>query len=197
MPLTSEEIERKISDINDLIEELEPLFKKRRPDDVLATIRFPWGIIRKADTYRNYFPFIRYRTLNTNIAYTLQLTDVFRWVINWFNLKGVAREMLIKTCIILSTCVMEALTYDFVDNYVQERVNKKYKKNLDKLLKYDVIDQGQYDNFDRCRKMRDDIHLHRLAQPERERYTLHDYNFALRCIIKMRDIFTFFYQSNF
>jgi hypothetical protein len=195
MPLTSDVIEDKILNINNLIHELEPAFKKKKPSDVLASIRFPWGIILKTDAYRNYFPFISNRTLNSNIAYTLQLTDVFRWIINWFNLKGVAREMLIKTGVILFTCVMEALTFDFVVNHIPERVNKRYKKNLDKLLKYNVINQPQFDNFNRCREWRDDIHLHRLVQPEREKYTLHHYNFALYRIIEMKDAFSNYFQS--
>jgi len=189
MALTSKQIEDKIFIINEIIEELEPYFKERKPDDVLVRIRFPWGIIHTADEYRKFFPFIMNPTLKTNIAYTLQLTDVFKWIIRWFDLKGVVREMLIKTGIIIFTSIQEAITYDFVDNYVPEAVNKKYNKNLKKLKKFKIITQSQFDDFERCRSMRDDIHLHRLVQPEREKYTLNHYNYVGGCLNKMKDIF--------
>jgi hypothetical protein len=195
MPLNSKHIEGKIISLNDIIRELEPCFKERKPDDVFSHIRFPWGIIHSTNDYRKYFPFIQNSTLKTNIAYTLQLTDVFKWIIRWFDLKGVVREMLIKTGIIIFTCIQEALAYDFVDNYVSEAVNKKYSKNLDKLLKFKIITQDQYKDFDRCRRKRDDIHLHRLVQPEREKYTLNDYNYAGGCINKMKNIFLEHYNS--
>jgi hypothetical protein len=196
MLLTAQEIERKILLINNLIEELEPYFRNRKPDGVFAGIRFPWGIIHTANVYRRFFPFVQNPTLKSNIAYTLQLTDVFKWIIRWFDLKGVVREMLIKTGIIIFTCIQEASAYDFVVNYVPEAVNKKYKKNLDKLLKFKIITQDQYDNFDKCRCMRDDIHLHRLVHPEREKYTLNDYNYVGSCLNKMKDIFLEHYKSN-
>jgi len=197
MPEPIESLNEKILQINNLIKELEPEFQRKPPRGDRAKIRFPWGTIQTASSYRRYFPFIMDGIINANIAYTLQLTDVLNWIINWFDIKGVARDMMIKNTVLLFTCVMEGMTYDFVKYYVQEQVNKKYKKNLDKLLKFEIINQEQYDDFEKCRCMRDDIHLHRLKIPELEKYTLIDYNFALRCVIKMRDIFTEYYQSNF
>ena len=197
MPEPIESLNEKILQICNLIEELEPEFQMSRPRAERARIRFPWGIIQTANVYRNRFPFIQDRVMNTNIAYTLQLTDIFRWILNWFIIKGVAKEMLIKNGVLLLTCVMEAITHDFVKHNVPERVNKKYSKNLKKLLKFEIINQEQLEEFDKCRCMRDDIHLHRLKKPERKKYTLIDYNFAFRCMIKMKAIFERHYQSNF
>ena len=190
-------VNEKILQINRLIEELEPEFKKKPPRGDRERIRFPWGTIQRASTYREYFPFIIDGVINTNIAYTLQLTDVLNWLINWFDIKGVARDMVIKNAVLLFTCAMEGMTYDFVKYCVPEQVNKKYNKNLKKLLKFKIIKEDQYTDFEKCRCMRDDIHLHRLNLPEMDKYTLKDYNFALRCVVKMRDIFTAYYQSNF
>lgn len=195
MPLTPDEIGNKILNMNEIIQELEPYFGNRIPEGVHVSIRFPWGIIQTTNEFRKFFPFIQNSTLKSNIAYTLQLTDVFKWIIRWFNLKGVAREMLIKTGIIIFTCIQEAIAYDFVHNYVSEQVNKKYKKNLDKLLKFNIITQEQYDDFDKCRCKRDDIHLHRLVQPERGKYTLFDYNFAGKCVNDMKDVCLAYYRS--
>lgn len=195
MPESIDSINAQISQICELIRNLEPEFRRRSPITDRLRIRFPWGAIQRANAYRDYFPFITNRTLNTNIAYTLQLTDVFKWIINWFDIKGVAREMLIKTGVILFTCVMEAIVYDFVRNYVPEQVNKRYKKNLEKLLKFNIINRDKFDRFDRCRKMRDDIHLHRLVSPELGKYTLNHYNFALRRIIEMKDVFSDYYNN--
>jgi len=197
MPEPIESLNENILQICNLIEELEPEFQRSRPRALRARIRFPWGTIKTATVYRSRFPFVQDGIMNTNIAYTLQLTDILRWILNWFDIKGVAKEMLIKNGVLLFTCVMEAITYDFVKNFVPERVNKKYKKNLDKLFKFNRITPDQYDEFERCRCMRDDIHLHRLKKPEREKYTSIDYNFAFRCMIKMRAIFIRYYQSNF
>ena len=189
MTLTSKEIENKILNLNEIIKELEPYFRNRKPDGVTTGIRFPWGTILTANEYRKFFPFIQNPTLKTNIAYTLQLTDVFKWIIRWFDLKGVVKEMLIKTGIIIFTSIQEAIAYDFVENYVRENVNKKYYKNLNKLKKFGIITQDQFNDFDKCRFLRDDIHLHRLVQPEREKYTLNHYNYVGGCLNKMKDIF--------
>lgn len=197
VPEPIEAINKKIFQICNLIGELEPEFQIARPRADRARIKFPWGTIQKATVYRNLFPFIQDRIINTNIAYTLQLTDILRWILNWFDLKGVAREMMIKNGVLLFACVMEAMTYDFVKHYVPERVNSKYSRNLKKLLKFGIINQEQFDEFEKCRRMRDDIHLHRLKRPERKRYTSIDYIFAFNCMMKMRHIFTRYYQFSF
>ena len=101
MPDEIESMNNKISQICRLIGQLESEFHRKPPRGERERIRFPWGTIQTAHSYRNYFPFIQDRTLNTNITYTLQLTDVFRWIINWFDLKGVAREMMIKNAVFL------------------------------------------------------------------------------------------------
>lgn len=194
MVFSSNEISEKIVHLNSIIEELEPYFKERKPKDVYVGIRFPFGVIHKADEWRRFFPFINNMTLKTNIAYTLQVTDVIKWILRWFDLKGVAREMLIKIGIILFTSVQEALAYDFVNNYVQRPANKRYSKNLKKLLERSIITQHYYAHFEKCRCMRDDIHLHRLGLPEREKYTLDDYNYVGNCLNRMKDIFLNYYR---
>ena len=197
MPEPIESLNEKILQINSLIKELEPEFQRKPPRGDRERIRFPWGTIQTASAYRRYFPFIIDGLLNSNIAFILQLTDVLNWIINWFDIKGVAKDMMIKNAVLLFTCVMEGMAYDFVKYCVPEQVNKNYNKNLKKLLKFEIINQDQYADFEKCRCMRNDIHLHRLNIPELDKYTLIDYNFALRCVIKMRDIFTAYYQSNF
>ena len=188
---------KKISNISNLIIELESEFKKEKPEPKRESIRFPRSVIKKARSYKDYFPFIVDDTLNANIAYTLQLTDVYKWILNWFDIGLTAKQMLIKHGIALFTIVIEALAFDFVKHYSSHKEHSRFSKNLKKLLKAKIINQEAFNDFDKCRCMRDDIHLHRLDLPEREKYDMKAYNFALHCIIKMKEIFSQYYISNF
>ena len=87
MPELIESLNGKILQICNLIGELEPEFQMSRPRAGRAKIRFPWGTIQTATVYRNRFPFVQDGIMNTNIAYTLQLTDILRWILNWFDVK--------------------------------------------------------------------------------------------------------------
>jgi len=183
MPLTSDEIENKLSDMNNIIEELEPAFKFNKPGDVFERIRFPYGVIRRAETYRAKFPIIENRTLKTNIAYALQFADVYIWMLRWVNIGLTAKQMLIKHGIVLFTSIMEALTYYFVDNYLRrENVHKRFKKNLEKLNANDVIDDDELNELNHCRKIRAKIHLQTQFVREWEEYEERDFFSAFECM---------------
>jgi hypothetical protein len=197
MPLTSAEIERKLFDMNDIIQELEPFFKLKRPVDVCVKIRFPRGVIPKAESVRSRLPIIRSRILKTNISYALQFSVVYLWMLRWFDLDWTAKQMLIKHGIILFTSVSEALTHHFVDNYLPfDTVNKRFKKNLEKLLSNGVIGDDEFRELDRCRKIRDNIHLQNQFVREWEEYEENDFHSASVCMSRLNTKLTIWVRQH-
>ena len=196
MPLTSKEIENKLFDMNDIIEELEPAFKFKKLGDVWVRIRFPYGVIRRAETFRAQHPIIRDRTLKTNIAYALQFANVYTWMLQWFSIGLTAKQMLIKHGVVLFTSIMEALTHYFVDNYLrQENVHKRFKKNLEKLKNNGVVDDDELDELNRCRRVRDKIHLQIQFAREWEEYEESDYYSAFECMNNLNKKLTAWVKS--
>ena len=195
MSLSAEEIENKILKINKLIEELEPVFEKGRPKEVSRRIRFPHGVIKRTNTYRAKLPIIENNTLKTNVAYSLQLANVYIWILDWFNIIGIAREMFIKHGIILLVSIMEALVHCFVDNYLDVDVHKRLKRNLKKLLDEGVLNKREHKNFDRCRFLRDSIHLQNIGERELEKYDENDFYFVRESLNIINNIFISYLQE--
>lgn len=190
MPLSSAEIEKTMRQISDLIKELEPIFNKKKPDNLLTKIRFPRGVIHKAEDYRSKIYIVQNKTLKDNIAYSCQLADVYLWILRWFDIDLTAKQMLLKHGIVLFASIIEAITYYFVDKYLDVNVHKKFKKNLQKLLENKIITQKEHDDFDRCRCLRDKLHIQNLFIREWEEYEEKDFYFALGCVNKINKILT-------
>lgn len=76
------------------------------------------------------------------MAYALILTDVYRWITNRTDLFGIAKEMVLKSGIVLSGSICETLTVRCTDDVIG-RTYAKYKT-------------ADYNHAIRCvRKLRD------------------------------------------
>jgi len=148
-------------------------------------IRFPRGVINTAEFYRKRYPGLP-PTLRTNVAYTMQLQDVLRWLANRFDLGLTAKEMLIKHQIVLLCEVMEGLAYAAVDELTSSKSNKRFKKNIDKLCAHQVISESLCRRLHRARELRDNIHLVRIRRKEYRKYRIRHYNKSLTTLRKLR-----------
>ena len=80
------------------LEELEKLIKENRIGKTY--IRFPWGVISKAEDIRmKWLLFIKNYDLRTNIAYHIMHLQFNAWIMSRFNIVLTVREMIIKDSI--------------------------------------------------------------------------------------------------
>ena len=67
--------------ISEALQEFEDLVGDSGLDDSPVRFKFPRRVIKRADYYRNMFTFIDDPIVASNMAYSLMLTDVYRWLL--------------------------------------------------------------------------------------------------------------------
>lgn len=177
MPTTLEGISQQISD---LLQQYENSCRNIQPDG-LTRLRFPRGRIRRADTFRKRINFIKNPSLKSNIAYSRQLMDVVSWLMERFDLRGIAQEMLIKTSLVILASFAEVFVRQHL-NMHNIKPNKKFKKNIEKLHQKELIDAELIEGLHSLREKRDNIHLDRIQRTEFGQYNMNDYKEALEMV---------------
>lgn len=172
--------------ISNLLQHFEDESRKLDPKSVPA-IRFPRGRIKTTDSYRNRVPFIKNPRTKSNIAYSLQLMDAITWLLERFDLTGIAREMLIKNCLVLLGSVAEVFARLHL-NKQGITPSKKFKKNLDKLEQNKFINSSLCTQLRDLQEKRDNIHLDKVGKAEIGKYSDSDYYEALSLIAEYRKI---------
>ncbi len=116
----SADIETLVARIGKDLQALEDTLKAGA--DKRTKVRFPRGVLRTATYFRDRFWFIRSENLRRNIAYTLILSDVYRWVLNRTDLWGTPREMLIKG----GVCLAGSLSGEHHKRCVMRNLREKH-----------------------------------------------------------------------
>jgi hypothetical protein len=178
----SESIEQLAERIGGDLQKLENLLKIS--GEKRTKIRFPRRFLRTAEHFRERFWFIRDENLRRNIAYSLILSDVFRWLLNRTDLWGTPREMLIKECVCLMGCLAESITKDAM----QDLCGKKqgYAKRTAKMRELGIIDGALQQKLDWLWEYRNREHLFLIQGREYGHYTLEHYNDAIRTFRELR-----------
>ncbi len=164
-------VETMVEKISKKLQELENLLKDEGVEKV--NIQFPRGVIRKANDFRNRLEFIDDDIFKTNVAYSLMLTDVYRWILNRFDIGLTAQEMLIKEGISLLGNIIEAILRHIVDK------EKGFKSCCSELVKRGIINSKQKEDLIWLWNMRCKQHLATLPEKEYRKYTLEHYNKAI------------------
>ncbi|MHA1344852.1 MAG: hypothetical protein ACTSVO_07125 [Candidatus Heimdallarchaeaceae archaeon] len=182
------ETEELIDQINFLLLELNK--HNKNTEEELIKIQFPTGVILTVENYRKQTPFILDDILQRNIAYNLMLDDVYIWLLNHFGFYSVVKEMIIKNAITNLGNVLEAII-----RHIAQKNSRKIKsvseqelknaepgihKSLSILSSKRVINKKQTEEILWVWKIRCKQHLVSLKQKEFERYTIEDYNRALK-----------------
>ena len=105
-----------------------------------VSIRFPRGVLRKADDFRSELYFIDDSTFKTNIAYHLMLTELYHWFLNRFDMGLTAQEMLIKAEFCLYGSICGAIAQCF-DKKLLNLEQVGVKRALSALIKNGIIDE--------------------------------------------------------
>lgn len=183
------EINKLIVDAGRILQRLENNLKKEYSDsdEYLHTkteISFPCGVIRTVSRFEELYP-CEDEGLGKNIAYTLLGVDVLRWLLNRFNILGIAQEMIIKTAIVMVVSVIEGLVYEKVKK-LGDTPAKKFSKNIKKLKKQKVISSELYQRLEEIRYNRNNVHLYLPGTKEFQKYELKDYNEAITALKLLR-----------
>lgn len=166
-----------------LIQEMQNYLGERNTED--GKIRFPYGFIRTAKHFRARVSFLDDHTLQSNIAYTLILSDVLRWALNRMHVIGTAREMLAKQII----CVMGGIAESTTKHYLRGQIGTHagYKARTAKLVEIDAINQELKEELDWLWDTRMNEHLFLVGELEYQRYSVRESNRAVRAFKALRD----------
>lgn len=173
------QINKLIENISAELQDLEKLLHDSSPKRV--DIRFPRKVIRTAEYFRTRLGFINDDTLKTNIAYHLMLSDVYRWILNRFDIALTAKELLIKEGISLIGNIIEAIITHIARNITSnsnERIG--FKKACTILVENKIITDELKKDLLWVWGMRCKEHLLNLKETEYKKYELKHYNNAIR-----------------
>lgn len=166
------EISTKLQDVQNYVE------RKHSPN--YAKIRFPRGYIRTANEIVQQLPKDIRPVAQRNIAYTLMMSDVLRWLIIRTDLDGVIRSMIIKQALVAFASVCEVLTKEVLRGIAKARDGYKVRTNI--LVKSQVISDDLRIELDWLWDIRQNQHLHLVNDLELETYSRNDYNRALAAV---------------
>jgi hypothetical protein len=152
--------------------------------DQRVKIRFPRGYLRKAEFFRERYWFIRDHNLRRNIAYTLILSDVYRWLLNRTDLWGTAREMIIKEGVCLVGSLCESITKDVAKDICGKHA--RFKQRTAAMVKHGMISGEVKKLVHALWDWRNCEHLFLLNEWKYNKYTLKHYNDAIRTLRALR-----------
>jgi len=148
------ELAKAIEKANELIQAVEDYQTSKVPSPV-ARLSFPYGFIRSANHHRNRLQFVRNAALQSNMAYTLILTDSLSWLLNRTNISGTAAEMLRKLQMFIAGALVESITKD----YLKGICGKGYKDRTKYLVANNIIEQSLKEDLDWLWDVRNKMHL--------------------------------------
>ena len=148
-----------------------------------AKVRFPRGYIRTAAIARKKIHFIKPEALQSNISYTMMLTDVQHWLLSRTDLAGTAREMVIKLQIFLIGTIAESIT----KAYLKGKCGDGYKKRTNYLVTEGLIGNALKEDLDWLWDIRNKMHLFQVTDSEwlSKDYSVENHNRAMTAFNKL------------
>jgi len=175
-------LQGKMKTANDILQEVNDTLGPNETDydkDPKLQLKIPTGYIRTAYDFRLRLACVKDKVLQYNIAYQLQLSDFFSWLLTRTNVSLTVREMLIKYGLVLMGSIAEALLVNFTTK------NVSFEKKLKRLLDNKKITQKSFNELKWLWDTRLAIHPFELIQREYNKYKDTDYD---RAIIAVRNL---------
>lgn len=182
--LAAAEVGEKIQAIHDYLGD------RNHPNGI---IRFPGGYLRTCVEHRKKYLFITDHTLRSNIAYTLLLTDLFRWLLNRTDISGQAKEMLIKKEISSIGSIVESVTKCYLKG--RSGGGQNYKHRSQALFDENIISEQLKEELDWVWDVRNGEHLTLLKQRDWKIYEMKDCNKAIRALHQLRSNLNSHYEE--
>ncbi len=171
-----EELASAVEIINDKFREIQNYLGDSDHD--LGKIKFPRRYVRTATYYRNRLPFINELHVRDNLAYALIQTDVYRWLTNRTDLFGVAREMIIKSGIALLGSVCETIAVVATRGIIGRK--HSFCQRCTRMVVKNMISQEVCNELQWLWETRAAIHIYQVEDREYEKYSIADYNRAVK-----------------
>lgn len=146
----------------------------------VGKVRFPRGFLGTAYGHSKKFDWIDNDVLKRNMSYQYIFYDVLRWVSNRTDITATAREMLYKHSIVVVASVAEGL----VDAAAKqlEFAERRFPKQLNRLLKDNIISQKVHDEVVWMWEVRQSVHVHIVDDLEWSKYKVTDARRASKAV---------------
>jgi hypothetical protein len=105
----NQELAAAVSEASEIHQAIQDYCSRTNRED--AKIKFPRGLIRTADTYRERFPSYLDRDKVSNCCYSFMFLGVLWWLSSRTDLAGIAKQMVLKSAIITLGTILEACLY--------------------------------------------------------------------------------------
>lgn len=149
----------------------------------VGKVRFPRGFLGTAYSHSKKFDWIENDVLKRNMSYQYIFYDVLRWVSNRTDITATAREMLYKHSIVVVSSVAEGLI-DAATKQL-EFVERRFPKQLNRLLKEKVITQKEHDEIVWMWEVRQSVHVHIVDDLEWKKYSVTDARRASKAVAEL------------
>ena len=167
--------------VNKISQDLQILEDKLRHSEIeKVDIRFPRGYLRKASNFRKRLYFIKNETLKRNLAYHFMLSDVYRWILNRFDLSLTAKEMIIKEGLALLGNIMAAIVKEITSKIDPNGNKHGVKASITVLVEREIITEELGKDLKWLWGVRCKEHIENLKDWEYQKYSLNDYNKAIK-----------------
>ena len=172
------------SKISMLLRQLEAMIPKNQN----TSIEIPNGVIRTVKEIMKGYTFVSSETIRSNIAYSVETIDFFRWLLSRFKIYGPVKSYIYKITIVLAYMIVEALVMDFL---TQQGVkpSKKLNKNIPKLQDLRVS-ESLCEKIQKLHDRRANIHLNLVSDLEANKYNSEDWKQSKECIDLAKRTFT-------
>ena len=173
-----------VAKVSELLQEIQSYAEKQgaHPRQGLRNgiVSFPRGFLRTAAKGRAYFSFIQNEQLQSNLAYTMILSDTLHWLLVRTDISGVARQMLIKQQLFLGGTIIESVTR----SVLKGSCGGSYVKRVEYLQCHRIIPADLKDKLVWLWEVRNNIHLEGLKSSEyhSSEYTTESLNKAVLAV---------------
>ena len=157
-------------------------------------IRFPRGYLRTAGEFRRRIAFIEDKNVRDNLAYALIQSDVYLWLLNRTDLFGVAREMTIKSAIILMASIIETLAVVGTKGHIGRK--HSFCARCARMVDKGIISQKVSEDLQWLWGTRSAIHIYDLDHRELEKYSMRHFNRAVRASQRLEDALAEFHEAH-
>jgi len=155
--------------VNDFLGGEDPVIYDKRD----FKFRLPRGYIRHINTIKDGLHFISEDVFKSNLAYTLQLTDLFTWILNRTDISLSLQSLLYK----YSVVVYGNIADDLIKGY-HKQLGFKGQGKLDKLITEGIIPARRKKRLKKLSDLRNNVHLLKLTEKEYAMYDGNIYNYA-------------------
>ena len=167
--------------VNKISQDLQILEDKLQQSEIeKVNIKFPRGYLRKASSFRKRLYFIQNETLRRNLAYHFMLSDVYRWILNRFDMSLTAKEMVIKEGLALLGNIMAAIFIEIANKIDPTEDKRGVNASITVLVRREIITEELGKDLKWLWGVRCKEHLENLKDWEYQKYSLNDYNKAIK-----------------